>query len=188
MGNRDGATRGDLAEKNGNHAATAAHNVSEPYTGKLRVVTITLVLVRVLLNHQLCRPLGRSHDTRWINCLVSGNHDQAFAAKFNGRVRKFACPDNIVQHRFTAVSLHYGNMLISCGMEDNLRATKLKCSTNCFMVANVTHNRQYLFAVQRFNQFEDRILVVIEYRNAVNLQCRDLSRYLRTYGPASSSN
>jgi hypothetical protein len=114
MGNRYGATIGDLSLEKGNDTAHTAGNVAEAYGHEACGIVRAAVDG---LNDHLGNALGYAHDIRGSNGFVGGDENESFNAHFTGGSGHVERSVDIVFDRFPGLDFQHGNMLVGGGME-----------------------------------------------------------------------
>src|SRR5450755_883976 len=107
MRDGDRPTARDLLFEDGNDAAVAAENVSEPDGHILDPA----ILKRT--DHQFGNALACPHDVRRTHGLVRRDHDKVFRVAATGCQGDVQSPEDIVLDRFKQVRLHHRHVLVS---------------------------------------------------------------------------
>ena len=153
VGDRDGAALLDLLPEDGNDGTVAAQDVPESHCDELgfhiaedlpRAVLIRACLTQMGkqlrnlggasgldlgvkgLDHHLTEALTGAHDVGRVHGLVGGDEDKAFTAVHHGGIGRLIGADGVVLDGLTGAVLHEGDVLVGCGMIDNLGMILLK--------------------------------------------------------------
>ena len=145
---RYGAAAFDLAFENRDDGAVGTENIAEAYGDKLRfnaaeefirklmaVVVTAAVHIKLgdlgglagldlrvkALDDHFAKPLAGTHDIGGVDGLVRADQHKALTAVHHGGVGGFVCTDGVVLDGLAGAVLHQGDMLMGCGVIDDLR-------------------------------------------------------------------
>ena len=111
----DGTALYDLLPEEGKDAAGGTKDVAEP-DGDESGGADGVKTLDEFLRHSLCG----AHDRARLDGLVSRDLDEFFAAGFVGGAGDLVSSLDVVQNSFQGVQFHNGNVLVGCGVEDDL--------------------------------------------------------------------
>ena len=217
MGDRDGTALFDLPPENRNDGTVGAQDVAKadgdelglhaakdlaasvavgvlfPDVGeelrKIRGATGLDFCVEGLDDH-LADSLGSPHDVRGVHGLIRGDEDKTLTAMHHGGVGGLIGADGVVLDGFAGAVLHEGDMLVGCGVIDDLRMVLLEHLEHTPAVADGAdqHHEVQIRILFAQLQLDGVGIVLIDIKNDELLRIvpRDLAAELRTDGPASA--
>src|SRR5688572_15964518 len=139
MCNFDRSAGSDLSLKGRNNASGGTQDISKTDSNKAGGSPISS---GVGLQKNFSQTLARPHYIRGIDRFVSGNKDEIVNVEFRRKFSQKRRAKTVVSQRLARLLFHHGNVLMSCGMKDDLWMKTIENVTHASLVENISDQRQ----------------------------------------------
>ena len=142
MRHRNRATLGNLFAEARQYRAIGTQHITKTSGHKFGLTFYPAILHRLTqtLHINFGHTLGSTHDIGRIHRLVGGNHNHLFHIVFQREIGQVFATAHIHTNSFARIFFHQRNMLISSGMENNLRTILFENCIQTIFVQHVTHD------------------------------------------------
>src|SRR5437588_7733555 len=130
----------DLLLEDRHHTSLRAQYISEPYRH-------TPHPIRPRRQDQFSQPLTAAHHARWTHRLVGRDKQKALATGMLCCLQKREQPKYVIPYSLGRIRFHQGNVLVSCGIKDDLHAAVPKKSAHRWTIRYVRHAILYSVAI-----------------------------------------